>query len=149
MSKRKNWIAYCVLTVLIIALFPLFITLSSHLQVLGAKRYNYTPFIIVTLICFPILWGLLLSVRSRCYRKVIGRAADLIPEILLILPGLATAVGIAFPGMLFMPPQRLIQQFMAIFTAMFAGIALLVLWMVIWCVCPNVREYYERRYAHW
>ena len=32
---------------------------------------------------------------------------------------------------------------------MFAGIALLVLWMVIWCACPTVREYYERRYAQW
>ena len=32
---------------------------------------------------------------------------------------------------------------------MFAGIALLVLWMVIWCACPKVREYYERRYAQW
>ena len=31
----------------------------------------------------------------------------------------------------------------------FAGIALLVLWMVIWCACPKVREYYERRYAQW
>ena len=124
MSKRNNWIAYCALTVLIIVLFPIFIKLSDYLLMTGQRRYQVTPYIITTLIGFPVLWGLLLSVRSRCYRKVIGRAADLIPEILLILPGLATAVGIAFPGMLFMPPQRLIQQFMAIFPAMFAGIAL-------------------------
>ena len=124
MSKRKNWIAYCALTVLIIVLFPIFIKLSDHLLMTGQRRYQVTPYIITTLIGFPVLWGLLLSVRSRCYRKVIGRAADLIPEILLILLGLAAAVGIAFPGMLFMPPQRLIQQFMAIFPAMFAGIAL-------------------------
>lgn len=124
MSKRKNWGAYCALTVLIIVLFPIFIKLSDHLLMTGQRRYQVTPYIITTLIGFPVLWGLLLSVRSRCYRKVIGRAADLIPEILLILLGLAAAVGIAFPGMLFMPPQRLIQQFMAIFPAMFAGIAL-------------------------
>ena len=124
MSKRNNWIAYCALTVLIIVLFPIFIKLSDYLLMTGQRRYQVTPYIITTLIGFPVLWGLLLSFRSRCYRKVIGRAADLIPEILLILPGLATAVGIAFPGMLFMPPQRLIQQFMAIFPAMFAGIAL-------------------------
>ena len=124
MSKRNNWIAYCAPTVLIIVLFPIFIKLSDYLLMTGQRRYQVTPYIITTLIGFPVLWGLLLSVRSRCYRKVIGRAADLIPEILLILPGLATAVGIAFPGMLFMPPQRLIQQFMAIFPAMFAGIAL-------------------------
>ena len=124
MSKRKNWGAYCALTVLIIVLFPIFIKLSDYLLMTGQIRYQVTPYIITTLIGFPVLWGLLLSVRSRCYRKVIGRAADLIPEILLILLGLAAAVGIAFPGMLFMPPQRLIQQFMAIFPAMFAGIAL-------------------------
>ena len=124
MSKRNNWIAYCALTVLIIVLFPIFIKLSDYLLMTGQRRYQVTPYIITTLIGFPVLWGLLLSVRSRCYRKVIGRAADLIPEILLILLGLAAAVGIAFPGMLFMPPQRLIQQFMAIFPAMFAGIAL-------------------------
>ena len=124
MSKRKNWGAYCALTVLIIVLFPIFIKLSDYLLMTGQRRYQVTPYIITTLIGFPVLWGLLLSVRSRCYRKVIGRAADLIPEILLILLGLAAAVGIAFPGMLFMPPQRLIQQFMAIFPAMFVGIAL-------------------------
>ena len=124
MSKRNNWIAYWILTVLIIVLFPIFIKLSDYLLMTGQIRYQVTPYIITTLIGFPVLWGLLLSVRSRCYRKVIGRAADLIPEILLILLGMAAAVGIAFPGMLFMPPQHLIQQFMAIFPAMFAGIAL-------------------------
>ena len=124
MSKRKNWIAYCVLTVLAVALFLLGTFLTEKLMAFGGRHYDYSLFFIIIMICLPLLWGLLLSVRSRCYRKVIGRAADLIPEILLILPGLATAVGIAFPGMLFMPPQRLIQQFMAIFPAMFAGIAL-------------------------
>lgn len=31
----------------------------------------------------------------------------------------------------------------------FAGIALLVLWMVIWCACPKVRDYYENNYSQW
>ena len=31
----------------------------------------------------------------------------------------------------------------------FAGIALLVLWMVIWCACAKVREYYEKNYSQW
>ena len=124
MSKRKNWGAYCALTVLIIVLFPIFIKLSDHLLMTGQRRYQVTPYIITTLIGFPVLWGLLLSVRSRCYRKVIGRAADLIPEILMILLGLFTTYWIIFHGMLLPFLYNYVQQYMAIFPAMFAGIAL-------------------------
>ena len=124
MSKRKNWGAYCALTVLIIVLFPIFIKLSDHLLMTGQRRYQVTPYIITTLIGFPVLWGLLLSVRSRCYRKVIGRAADLIPEILMILLGLFTTYWITFHGMLLPFLYNYVQQYMAIFPAMFAGIAL-------------------------
>ena len=124
MSKRKNWIAYCVLTVLIIVLFPIFIKLSDYLLMTGQRRYQVTPYIITTLIGFPVLWGLLLSVRSRCYRKVIGRAADLIPEILMILLGLFTTYWIIFHGMLLPFLYNYVQQYMAIFPAMFIGVAL-------------------------
>ena len=124
MSKRKNWIAYCVLTVLIIVLFPIFIKLSDYLLMTGQRRYQVTPYIITTLIGFPVLWGLLLSVRSRCYRRVIGKASDLIPEILMILLGLFTTYWIIFHGMLLPFLYNYVQQYMAIFPAMFAGIAL-------------------------
>ena len=124
MSKRKNWIAYCALTVLAVALFALCIWLSNYLQVLGARRYNYTPFMIVTVICFPVLWGLLLAVRSRCYRKVIDKAASLIPEILLILLGMTAALCIALQGSLSVSLMIPILPYMAIFPAMFVGIAL-------------------------
>ena len=124
MSKRKNWGAYCALTVLIIVLFPIFIKLSDHLLMTGQRRYQVTPYIITTLIGFPVLWGLLLSVRSRCYRRVIGKASDLIPEILMILLGLFTTYWIIFHGMLLPFLYNYVQQYMAIFPAMFAGIAL-------------------------
>lgn len=124
MSKRKNWIAYCVLTVLIIALFMLGTFLTEKLTAFGGRHYDYSLFFIIIMICLPLLWGLLLSVRSRCYRKVIVKASDLIPEILLILLGLFTTYWIIFHGMLLPFLYNYVQQYMAIFPAMFIGVAL-------------------------
>ena len=124
MSIRKNWFAYCILTVLAVALFLLGTFLAEKLTVFGGRHYDYSLFFIIIMICLPLLWGLLLSVRSRCYRRVIGKAADLIPEILMILLVLFTTYWIIFHGMLLPFLYNYVQQYMAIFPAIFAGIAL-------------------------
>ena len=124
MSKRKNWGANCILTVLAVALFLLGTFLAEKLTAFGGRHYDYFWFFIIILICLPLLWGLLLSVRSRCYRKVIGKASDLIPEILMILLGLFTTYWITFHGMLLPFLYNYVQQYMAIFPAMFIGVAL-------------------------
>ena len=96
MSKRKKWGAYCILTVLAVALFLLGTFLAEKLTAFGGRHYDYFLFFIIILICLPLLWGLLLSVRSRCYRRVIGKASDLIPEILMILLGFSPPTGSYF-----------------------------------------------------
>ena len=124
MSKRKYWIAYCVLTVLAAVLLAFMPRYSTYLQAYGGRHYNYMPYIVVTMIVFPVLWGLLLSFRSRCFRKAVTKAAHLIPEVLMILLALDCTLRIAFQGMIFMPMKTYIQPFIGIFPAVFAGTAL-------------------------
>ena len=124
MSKRKYWVAYCVLTVLAAVLLAFMARFSTYLQTYGGRHYNYMPFIVVTLLVFPFLWGLLLSFRSRCFRKAVSKATHLIPEILMILLALACTLRIAFQGMIFMPMKTYIQAFIGIFPAVFIGTAL-------------------------
>ena len=47
MSKRKNWVAYCVLTVLAAVLLAFMPRYSTYLQAYGGRHYNYMPYIVV------------------------------------------------------------------------------------------------------
>ena len=86
-------------------------------------RYNYTPFIIIIIICFRYLGPAavgpvpLLPEGDRQSIESGSRDSD-DPS------GLFTTYWITFHGMLLPFLYNYVQQYMAIFPAMFAGIAL-------------------------
>lgn len=95
MSKRKYWIAYCILTVLAVILYIVFAKESIRLEhyLAAGKGYLYYVFYAVIL-GFPLLWSLLMVIRSGCYGKAVTTKAGLIPEIAVFLLVILLIIGL-------------------------------------------------------
>lgn len=88
MRKRKYWIAYTILTLTAIILWIIFarnmMDFRNRILVMYNDRLHYYLFYgIIT--GFPLLWALLVALRSRCYLKALETKAGLLPEAFLVL----------------------------------------------------------------
>ena len=89
MNKNKRRISYYILTVVLLLLFAVYINLSSRWGKLAGTSYGPTNFILLTAVIFPVLWAILIALRSFCYRNSFSSGSGLIPEIVFFLLGLA------------------------------------------------------------
>ena len=99
-SKRKNWVAYCVLTVLAVILYIVFAKESIRLEhYLAAGRGHLYYVFYAVILGFPLLWSMLMVIRSGCYTKAVTTKSGLIPEIAVFLLVILLIIGMFTIGL--------------------------------------------------
>ena len=84
MKRRNNMIAYYVLTLIIAGAILVYSKEIVRLAHQAAAHYNYRVYAAV-IQCAPLLFILLMTIRSKFYLSFLEKKSDLIPEIIVFV----------------------------------------------------------------
>ena len=84
MKRRNNMIAYYVLTLIIAGAILVYSKEIVRLAHQAAAHYNYRVYAAV-IQCAPLLFILLMTIRSKFYLSFLEKKSDLIPEIIVLV----------------------------------------------------------------
>ena len=84
MKRRNNMIAYYVLTLIIAGAILVYSKEIVRLAHQAAAHYNYRVYAAV-IQCAPLLFILLMTIRSKLYLSFLEKKSDLIPEIIVFV----------------------------------------------------------------